>query len=252
MLRKWNNKFELRPGRWVFEPSEECRVVGNNVKSAVRKAWLAPDYYFHLRAGGHVEALRVHQSQSYFARFDIENFFGQINRSRITRCLKDFFSYRDARLMATDSTVRHPTEPGKWILPYGFVQSPILASLALSKSHLGSKLDKIHRNGDFRVSVYVDDIIISSNSLDMLESLKPRLIDAAIKSGLRFCLDKLQGPSRKIESFNIELDHGGLAITSSRMSKFIAAYELTENQHERSGIFHYVRKVNKSQSVIFS
>src|SRR5258708_9321833 len=126
MAQKWANKYQSTPGRWVFDPTPEYRLIGEEIRKATRKVWRPPSYYFHLRKGGHVKALQRHMRNTYFVRLDIEDFFGSINRTRLTRCLKAFFGFPDARRMADESTVRHPTERGRWVLPYGFIQSPML------------------------------------------------------------------------------------------------------------------------------
>ena len=90
MASKWAAKYERKPGRWVFEPTDEYRRIGEEIKKATRKAWRPPPYYFHLRRGGHVRSLQRHLRNSYFVRFDIEDFFGRVNQTRVTRCLKEY------------------------------------------------------------------------------------------------------------------------------------------------------------------
>lgn len=80
---------------------------------------------------------------------DIADFFGSVSRSRISRVLKELFPHADARRMATVSTVQRPDDATRQILPYGFIQSPLLASLALHKSGPGKYLDELHRGRRF-------------------------------------------------------------------------------------------------------
>ena len=62
-----------------------------------------------------------------------------------------------------ESTVVWPNHtPKAYILPYGFVQSVIIASFCLHKSALGRYLNKLGGSG-FKVSVYMDDIIVSTS-----------------------------------------------------------------------------------------
>ena len=65
--------------------------MGAKIKTQVEGVWTAPDYFFHLRAGGHVRALQVHMGQTSFLHLDIQDFFGCVNRSRVTRCLSPLF-----------------------------------------------------------------------------------------------------------------------------------------------------------------
>src|SRR5262245_45013433 len=137
---KWSTKFPLKPGKWVFVPTNETVKVGREIKKAVEKYWKKrPRYFYHLRAGGHIAALRSHLGNSTFVRLDITDFFGSINRSRITRCLVPMVGFKKAREWANASTVIDPGNPKRWIVPFGFVQSPILASLCLEQSALGSR-----------------------------------------------------------------------------------------------------------------
>lgn len=248
---KWSTKFERKPGRWVFEPTLEYRDIGTLIKNATRKVWRAPQYYFHLRPGGHVKALKIHSKNKYFVRFDIEDFFGRVTQTRVTRCLKMFFGYLKAREMAKDSTVRHPIEKNRWVLPYGFVQSPILASLALAKSRLGTLLDTLHKAKNFKVSVYMDDIIVSCNDLTTLETVCATLKLAAEKSEFAFNSAKCEGPAVAITAFNIELTHTNLAIIATRLDEFALDMGAGSEQ-QRRGILSYVKSVNSDQADLLS
>lgn len=247
MNPKWTHRYEHKPGRWVFHPSPEAKEIGAKIKTQVERGWIAPDYFFHLRAGGHVRALQVHLGQTSFLHIDIQDFFGCVNRSRVTRCLTPQFGYVNARQMANDSTVRHPADLGKFILPYGFVQSPLLASLAFDQSKLGNCLSKLRGKG-YCVSVYVDDIIISAGSDNALYACWPEIQSAAERSKFVLNQAKQQGPGPIVTAFNIELTHSGLSLQSGRFNEFKCAYQATSNPHERDGIFGYVQTVNPSQA----
>lgn len=182
---KWTSKFIIKEYSWVFVPTDETVQNGIAIKKTIKEKWQPPEYFYHLAKGGHVKALHQHLNNKYFIHLDIKDFFGSINRSRITRCIKEIAPYERAREIAIESTVRHPEFPTqKFILPFGFVQSPIIASICLSKSALGRHLHHLSKKKEFDVSVYMDDIILSSNSpADLSEQLK-LLETAAIRSGL--------------------------------------------------------------------
>jgi hypothetical protein len=182
MAQRWISRFEIKPGTWVFVPTEASVNAGRELKAAIEGRWHAPPNYFHLASGGHLSALRAHVENAHFAHLDIQNFFGQVNKSRATRCLKQYFGSVEARRMAAESTVVHPTLGGA-ILPFGFVQSPILASLCLSKSALGRCLREAPRRFGVKVSVYVDDIILSSNDESRLTEAIQNVESAANRSG---------------------------------------------------------------------
>ena len=242
---RWVSKFQIKPNSWVFVPTEEMIQYGLILKQSIEKHWIPPNYYYHLRDGGHVKALKVHIESQFFIFIDIQNFFGSINRSRVTRCIKDCFGYDVAREIAIKSTVK---SQNKFILPFGFVQSPIIASLCLYKSRLGTYLHKLKRKKIANVSVYMDDIIISDNDVEPLRDIMDEITDVAIRAGFVFNRDKTLEPSEKITAFNINLSHGSLEIQEERFKEFCTTYAKSESDDQRQGILNYILSVNKAQA----
>jgi len=247
---RWSSKFEIKPGSWVFVPADETVEYGQKIKKAIEDRWSPPSFYYHLRDGGHVQALSSHTNNDCFIHLDISNFFGCINKSRVTRCLKGLYSYNQAREIAVESTVRDPNNPGieKYILPFGFVQSPIIASLCLQQSRLGRYLSDLNNMEAYKVSVYMDDIVISSNSDAGLRNVLREVKPIAEKAGFPLNEAKEEGPAGKITAFNIELSKGVLTLTEERLQDFIAAYRESDNFNVISGIVGYVTTVNKGQA----
>lgn len=251
IIERWTTKFKIKNNTWVFVPNKETREYGKRVKLQIEEKWNKPDYYFHLRDGGHVEALKCHLNNIYFIHVDIENFFENINKSRVTRNLKIFFGYTNSRSVAIESTVRLPSDiENKYILPFGFVQSPIIASLCLHKSRLGTFLDRLNEGDDFVVSVYMDDIIISGKNIRKLKSILNELVVISEHSKLPLNNKKTEKPSKKITSFNIELSHMNLSINKNRMDAFKKAYDVG-NENQRKGILTYMSTINKKQLSMF-
>ena len=252
-MARWIHRFELKPGTWVFVPDEESREFGKNLKSDLEDRWKIPPYYAHLRRGGHVEAIRRHLKNRIFMRADIRNFFGQIGLSRVTRSLNKFYRYDDARAAAKESVVRSPTDPSDTILPFGFVQSPILASICLRNSKLGSFLEKLNRQPNVAVSVYVDDIIVST-TLDeaAANEIFEEMNATASASGLEFGPDKLEPPSEQILAFNISLTHGHMEITQSRLERMAYDAISADNGQVVQGILGYIESVSPRQAKIIS
>jgi len=245
---RWISRFEIKPNAWVFVPTSEFIRYGTEIKQTVAKRWHSPRYYYHLRDGGHVSALKKHIKHKHFIHLDIQNFFGQINRSRATRCLKDYFSYSEARKIAIKSTVALPRSAiKKYILPFGFVQSAIIASLCLHKSTLGKHLHQLAKKSDLTVSVYMDDIIISSNNQHQLEEVLVSVEVAAEKAGFPLNKTKQEGPCDQITAFNILLTENELKITDERLDEFIEAYKASTNPNQKDGIFNYINCINSNQ-----
>lgn len=246
MIPKWASRFEIKPGAWVFVPNEETIKAGQEIKQNLEVRWKPPSNYYHLLSGGHVDALRAHAENSWFVHLDIKDFFGSINRSRITRCLKNLFGYEKARGIANASTVIHPSR-GDFILPFGFVQSPLIASICLYKSALGSRLQGLRKEG-LTVSVYVDDLILSSKDPHVTHEGLAAVKHAAERSGFRLNPDKEEGPAEKITAFNIDLSAKHLAIAPERLISFVEAFQKAESSHQQLGILGYVASVSPAQA----
>lgn len=246
MPAKWLNRFELKPGRWVYVPAPEARASGIAIKAGCERLWSPPDYFYHLQSGGHVAALRSHIGSNIFFKADIQNFFGSINRTRVTRCLKSKFSYRVAREWAVASTVQDPGRKST-TLPYGFVQSQLLASLCLFESALGKVLHRINGQNGTAVSIYVDDIIVSTRDAALLEKLYGDVVLAADRS--RFILNpaKSTAPSPQISAFNILMSEAQMSIEPTRLSAFASALALGATPSQRQGILGYVNSVCPAQ-----
>ncbi|TMM43883.1 reverse transcriptase domain-containing protein [Colwellia ponticola] len=245
----WIHKFEVKPGSWVYIPSTATRVLGERITKQVKSVWHAPNYFYHLNQGGHVKALHSHLNDNYFASIDISDFFGSISRSRITRSLKRNFGYEQAREIAMASTVKHyKLEKHSHSLPFGFVQSPILASVCLDDSTLGECIKACSNNSTLNISVYMDDIVISSDSIQELTKQMELLKDAAKRSHFSLNAEKESPPSDSVVAFNIELSHSSMKITDSRYIKFVQAYLTAKSEPEREGIVGYVGTVNFKQA----
>lgn len=251
MPAKWRTRFQLKPGSWVFVPSEETIDKGLEIKRAIEERWKPPGYYFHLRNGGHVRALQSHLSHTSFVHLDIRDFFGSINRTRVTRCLKEFFGYPDARAMANESTVFYPEDKSRrTILPFGFVQSPIISSICLYQSALGRCLHRLSQSKNVRVSVYVDDIVLSSIDHELSAEALKKVTEAANRSGFALNTEKQEGPTASITAFNIDLSQHALFVEPSRFAKFLASYEESDSEFQKNGILGYVASVNAGQAKI--
>lgn len=246
---RWSSKFQIKEGVWVFVPTEETIAKGLLIKQLIEGRWFAPRHYYHLKKGGHVRALREHTEHRYFIHLDIQNFFGQINLSRVTRSLKEYVPYEQAREIAVESTVRLPESAElKYVLPFGFVQSPIIASICLSKSALGRYLSRLKQRKDLAVSVYMDDILVSGDVFDALLQELEQLIAAAEKSGFPLNEKKQEGPTERVSAFNISLSHRMLEISPDRLRELSDTYYYSTNDAQRTGILNYVLSINPNQA----
>lgn len=229
-------------------PTPEARTAGQAIKEGIESKWTFPEYYYHLQPGGHVSAIRSHLPSSHFLRVDIQDFFGSINRTRVTRCLRPYFGYKLAREWAVHSTVRVSSAKGVTHLPYGFIQSPLLASVCLFRSALGRYLNRLHNSGEAVVSVYVDDILVSGSDHQRLASIYAEIAVAARRARLSLNQDKSVAPAREISAFNILLSEAAMKIDAARLAEFAAALADGAAPTRRQGILNYVASVCPEQA----
>jgi len=105
----------------------------------------------------------------------------------------------------------------------------------------------VSKNGQFNVSVYVDDIIISCNDAKALAAAALRFEEAAEAARFPVNSSKTEGPAASITAFNIELSHKAMWITKDRIVKFSEAYQMPATANSREGIESYVRSINPAQ-----
>jgi hypothetical protein len=203
--------------------------------------------FFHIgKRGGHLSALHLHQKSSYFSRFDVSDFFGNVSKSKLVRALRRIgFSEARAFDFATESVV---VNNGRKHLPFGFCQSPLLATLVLEKSLLGVKLKKAAET--MLVSVYMDDILISCDDASLLEIVSEAVVVAAQESGFPLSPEKLSLVSTSTDIFNCHMVKDELSIQAERMQSFKAKYYAT-SEFGKAAIEKYIAAVAPSELARF-
>jgi hypothetical protein len=217
MIANYKHKYKSR-NKFIYEPNAECNRRANDLLNWAERIDL-PAYFFHYQAGGHVAALHRHTRNKFFFRIDLKNFFYSIGRNRISRLLRQC-GYDKARDYAEWSTVKNPYAEGpKYVLPIGFKQSPLLASLALWRSAVASAIEEAEHRGVF-VSVYFDDLVGSANDEAELRLTYEGIMAACVQANLVINQTKLVAPAREIVAFNCRLTHGHASVTDERIKKF--------------------------------
>lgn len=210
----------MRRGKPVFVPSSIGRRIGLEVKAEVESAYSFEPNYFHLRSGGHVAAMHNHRAHAYFARIDISRFFYSIPRRRVQSALTRA-GVGNPAFYAKWSTVTNPYDGPRYVLPYGFIQSPILASLVVATSAIGSHLKAVQSGVD--VSIYVDDISLSSDDPYLLTNTYEAILAVIEADGFTISMDKLRPPSSAIDIFNCDLANGTTVVRDDRIQQFYAS-----------------------------
>ena len=124
MIENFKYKYTSR-GKVVFVPNERCERKGRRIIRHFRGIEFPP-YFYHYRSGGHIAALHAHLENRFFFKIDIQSFYYSIARERVTRALRRW-RMQGARTHAMWSCVANPVPGAKprYVLPIGFVQSPL-------------------------------------------------------------------------------------------------------------------------------
>jgi hypothetical protein len=248
-LRNYEYRFELKPGKYVYVPDKQSKKIGDRIVSEVMKKWRPAEYMCHFgKKGGHLAALRPHTRNKFLASIDLRRFFESISRTKVHRSLmKIGFDSRRAFDIAEISCVSFG---GRKFLPYGFVQSMALATLAIEKGLLGKVVGDCRLEGIF-VTMYVDDIIMSSNSLIDLEVAYGRVISAIGEANLSVSGEKCSLPDLQVDAFNCTARNLNMELTRTRFDKFQSAL-IAASPRRRIAILRYVGVINAHQHSLLS
>ncbi|MBY5639522.1 hypothetical protein HFO39_33055 [Rhizobium leguminosarum] len=209
----------LKNGKPIFVPNEFGEELGRKLKRKVAKAYKFDPFIYHFKDGSHVKALHLHRKNSFFCRVDIEKFFYGIRRNRVKRALKEI-NIPKPEYYAKWSTVKNPYDSGGYVVPYGFVQSPILATLVLALSPVGIFLRGLPET--ITPSVYMDDICLSSQDKDALSRAFDGLLEAMEAGNFTINADKTREPATVIDIFNCSLENDVTAVLPERVDEFFA------------------------------
>lgn len=204
-------------GKPIFAPNDFSTDLGTKLKRKIAKKYKFDKFVYHFKDGSHVVALHRHRNNQFFCRIDLEKFFYSIRRNRVKRVLKSI-GIPKPEYYAKWSTVKNPFAGGGYVLPYGFVQSPILATLVLAESPIGTYIRKLPLG--IAASVYMDDICLSGPDEDQLAEAFKGLLVAVEEAGFQLNHEKTREPAERIDIFNCTLEHGTTEVTPARVVKF--------------------------------
>ena len=236
--------FDIKPGKPVFIQTAESKARGAEIIKLISEAYSPHEIFHHFkRRRGHVGALNKHQQSEWFSRLDLADFFGSVTRTKLSRALRGLgFTDRDAFKMAFDSVV---VRGNRKVLPFGFCQSPLLATLALESSALGQKLIEVSNRGII-TTVYMDDALLSSDDSASLAGATDEVIAAAAIAEFALAPDKVTINQPVAEIFNCNITRGRRVFTPARMEQFVA--DLMEaNPAGAEAIERYVSTISEAE-----
>lgn len=240
-FENYTHSFELN-GKPVFAPNDLGRRIGEDIKGKVEAAYGFPSFFFHLVAGGHVAALHAHRDNEFFCKADIENFFYSVSRNRVVRTLREVGIERPKHY-GKWSCVKNPYDEPRYALPYGFVQSPVLASLVLATSAVGKLLNQL--SSSITVAVYVDDITLSYNDPAELNNCYEALLAAMQEASLPAKPSKCVAPTRQVDVFNCSLKNRETLVLEKRREAF---FSVERSEASKDGFERYCQRVEIGNS----
>lgn len=241
-MKNYRVRIEIKAGKFAYVQTEACRIRAREITKGLKRRWRPPAYCAHFSCGGHVAALNKHTHNLFFARLDIENFFQSISKNKLIRSLKKIgFSFAEAESISSISTV---SVNGTIFLPYGFIQSPLLATIVLTRGPIGKSIGECIKSG-VCVTLYVDDILISGATRELVETAFNAIRSAIVVAGFRENPQKTLQPSQRTEAFNIEVSSESLVVTPARMERF---RERILARGESIQTIRYVKRVNDGQA----
>jgi hypothetical protein len=98
------------------------------------------------------------------------------------------------------------------------------------------------------LTVYVDDIIVSSNNEDVVGESLLSIRAAAAQSHFPVNETKSTGPLRSLHAFNVELQTGELEILQGRFDEMCGMVLRHGPGPSSSGILSYVRSISQEQA----
>jgi hypothetical protein len=211
---RWKN------GKPLYEPNAKSRLLGKVIQRRIADVYKFDDFVYHFKDDSHVKALHSHRDNAFFCRIDISRFFYSVSRNRVKRALKQI-GVHTPEYFAKWSTVKSPYAdiPG-YVVPYGFTQSPVLATLALAVSAVGVFLRGL--SPAITASVYMDDICLSSKDEAALTDAFAGLLQAVGEAGFVLNDEKSRPPSAAIDIFNCSLENGVTGVLPERIAEFYA------------------------------
>lgn len=245
MFVNYTHKYKKR-GKWIFEPNDDCERRSVRILDFFERIKF-PDYFYHYQSGGHVVALHEHLKNDCFFKIDIQNFFYSIARNRVTRAFRAY-GLKGAPTFAKWSCVRSPYPAGpRYVVPIGFRQSPLVASLVLMQSPVAAAIEKARSNG-IVVSVYLDDFIGSHSDEAALTEAYNDILTACEEANLLPNAGKLTAPAKTIIAFNCNVTKGKASVTEERIAEFYS--KPPKSALSASSFEDYVGRVAEANSAL--
>ena len=230
---RFNNKGQALT-RPINAPIARLKKVQRKILRNVFYKLNLPDYYFGgIQGKDAVLNARFHQGNKFFFLTDLKDFYPSINFRNVETALRKEGFYPDVARIIT----RLCTKGG--VIPQGCPTSSFLASLVVH--HTAGELFENYIKKGLKVSLYVDDITISSNE-DFKEDI-PNIINQLRTHGLIINFDKTEYKTKSPVVTGVQVLNNGIAPTKQTYDA------LNEDKRSKESVEGYLQRIKYIKKV---
>lgn len=225
--------------RPINAPIYRLKKVQSRILRDVLYSLQLPDYFFGgIKNKDAVLNARYHQGNKYFFLTDLKDFYPSVSFRNVELALRKEGFYPDVARLIT----RLCTKEGA--IPQGCPTSSFLASLVVF--HSAGDLFQTYMDQGLKVSIYVDDITISS-PIDFKNSV-PKIIEDLRERGLKINFDKTYYRTKNPIVTGVCVKNNGISAMQHTYERSIDPNnkEASRNGHKQR--IEYIKKVAKRKT----
>ncbi|OIQ19315.1 MAG: hypothetical protein BM557_06320 [Flavobacterium sp. MedPE-SWcel] len=223
--------------RPINAPVNKLKYIQSQLLNNVLYKLKIPEYFFGgIKKKDGVLNARHHQGNKYFFLTDLKNFYPSVHFTSVEKALRKEGFYPDVAKLIT----RICTKEGA--IPQGCPTSSFLASLVVY--HSCDDLFEKYKKEGLKVSVYVDDITISSPV--NFKERTPLILEELRSRGLKINFKKTHYCTKNPIVTGIQVKNNGI---SSLPHTFDYSVDLTRSEASRNGHIQrikYVKRIAKN------
>lgn len=226
--------------RPINAPVKDLKFIQAKLLKEVLYKLKLPDYFFGgLKNKDAVLNARCHQGNKFFFLTDLKNFYPSVHFSSVEKALRKEGFYPDVARLIT----RICTKEGA--IPQGCPTSSFLASLVVFHS-CGNLFTK-YRNEGLRVSIYVDDITISS-PIDFKEKTS-EILSELRNCGLKINFEKTHYCSKNPIVTGVQVKNNGISPLPHTFERSIDDSIKESSRKGHVERIKYVKRISKKKNI---
>lgn len=219
--------------RPINAPVTKLKLVQSRLLNNVLYKLKLPEYFFGgLKKKDAVLNARYHQGNKYFFLTDLKDFYPSVHFTSVETALRKEGFYPDVAKLIT----RISTKEGA--IPQGCPTSSFLASLVVYHS-CGDLFEKYIKDG-LKVSIYVDDITISS-PVDFKNKI-PHILEELRNRGLKINFKKTHYCTNNPIVTGIQVKNNGICPLPHTFERSV---DLSRSEASRNGHIQRIKYVKR-------